>query len=145
MLASGLGRTLRLAQAAGRGNGPKMTVWMRAMPAVAAAGFLLGLAGCTKTSDGSIEFHRQKLTGGGLLGSNPEQSVSIVPTAFPPPPMAPEQPEPSVTVRRKPPARAVRRSPAPKPAAAQIEAKPAPALNCRQATQAGERVKFVCR
>lgn len=119
---------------------------MRAMLAGLASCFLLGMAGCTKTSDGSIEFHRPHMTD--LFGSAPEPAESVAAMAFPQPPPPSAPPAQEVTVRRKPPARTVRQSSVAPPQAAVVmesETKPEPPLNCRNQTQTGGRVKFVCR
>ncbi|RUM95748.1 hypothetical protein EET67_21310 [Pseudaminobacter arsenicus] len=101
---------------------------------------LLGAAGCTKTSDGSIEFQRQYMMPG-LFGIQPKQAASSVPAAFPPPPAPPEQ---KIVVRKKPPTRTVRRK-TPPAALAQAKSEPARPLICQNETQSGGRVKFVCR
>jgi hypothetical protein len=123
-----------------------MAVLMRAMLAGLASFLLFGMAGCTKTSDGSIEFHRPHMTG--LFGSMPQPADSVVAMAFPQPPPPSAPPSPQVTLRRKPPARPVRQNrvaPSQSAAVAQADLKPEPTLNCREQAQAGGRVKFVCR
>jgi hypothetical protein len=119
-----------------------MAVLMRAMLAGLASCFLLGIAGCTKTSDGSIEFHRPHMTD--LFGSAPEPAESVAAMAFPQPPPPSAPPSPQVMLKRKPPARTVRQSSVAPPQAA-VVVKPEPPLNCRNQTQTGGRVKFVCR
>lgn len=121
-----------------------MTVLTRVLLAGLASCFLLGTAGCTKTSDGSIEFHRPNMTGG-LFGAQPVEMAGAAQVAFPQPP-PPAQAE-QVTVRRNLPARTVRRNgTAPQSAEmAQSDVEAAPTLNCRNETQVGGRVKFVCR
>lgn len=123
-----------------------MSVLIRAMLAGLAACVLPGVAGCTKTSDGSIEFRRQNMMGG-LLGAEPKPAADVAAMTFPQPPPLPAPPVEQVAVRKKPPVRTVRRSSPAEQAttAAPAEAKPAANLNCRNATQTGGRVKFVCR
>lgn len=103
---------------------------------------LLGAAGCTKTSDGSIEFQRQ-YTMPGLFGIQPKQAASSAPAVFPLPPAPPAQ---QIVVRKKSPTRTVRRKTArPSTVPVQVQSSPARELTCRNETHSSGRVKFVCR
>lgn len=122
-----------------------MSALKRVMLAGLAACVVPFLAGCTKTSDGSIEFRRQNMMGGPF---SPGTGAVVDPASlvFPPPPV-PAQPMEQVSVKKKSPAGTVRRGrpAAPAAIATPVEAEPAANLNCRNATQTGGRVKFVCR
>ncbi|MGB3388168.1 MAG: hypothetical protein WBA88_09335 [Pseudaminobacter sp.] len=103
---------------------------------------LLGAAGCTKTSDGSIEFQRQSMMPG-LFGIRPKQAESPAQAVFPQPPEPPAEP---VVVRRRPPAvRTVRKATPPPAAVSQAQPVPTKSLICRNETSTGGRVKVVCR
>lgn len=110
---------------------------------------LLAAGGCTRTSDGSIEF--QSNYGMPELPSlfkrkTASGPVVIAPTAFPAPPPSPVE----IAAPRKPQPAARKTAQRPrKPAAAQPPAQVAPALPtepiaCRNVTAASGRVKYVC-
>jgi hypothetical protein len=116
---------------------------MRTMLAGLACGGLLATAGCTKTSDGSIEFQRQNMMPG-MFGIQPKQAASAAPMVFPQPPAPAAQP--IVVVRKKPSAQTARRRTAAAPAAVtQAVAQPKQPMTCQNETSPGGRVKFVCR
>lgn len=102
---------------------------------------LLASSGCTRTSDGSIEF--QRLSGlPDLFGSRPPVSGPLTP--FPPVPPAPA---PIAAAQKRP---AKKAAPRPRKAAAAQPAPPVTAdppkpISCTTVAQTGGRVKVVCQ
>lgn len=111
--------------------------------AVACLGALT--TGCTRTSDGSIEFHRPVYETPGWF----KRRASTAPAeaaVFPAPPPAPQ---PVVAARSQPVRKAQprpRRTAVQKPVAQPpVSADPPAPVTCRNVTQAGGRVKYVCQ
>lgn len=115
---------------------------------VVALAFLgLGAAGCTRTSDGSVEFHRPDYGTYGWFTRRAADPVEPPAMAFPPPPAAPQP------VMAEPTRPSGKSSVRPRRVAAQpsLVSQPqvtadAPAqITCRHLPQPGGRVKYVCQ
>lgn len=109
---------------------------------------LLAASGCTRTSDGSVEF--QPNYGMPELPSlfkrkTASGPVVIATTAFPAPPpapvsiAAPQKPRPARKATQRP-----RKSASVQPAAQVTPAPPSDPIACRNVTAASGRVKYVC-
>lgn len=122
-------------------------VW--SMLTIAACFGLLAAGGCSRTSDGSIEFQGQTTDWSNMFKrrSAPEPSLSdaVVYSSFPARPAEPAVAAPATKPKPRVKAAPRKSRPVVRPAAQPAAAAPAKPVSCSNVSRPGTRVKYVCK
>ncbi|PSJ59326.1 hypothetical protein [Pseudaminobacter soli (ex Li et al. 2025)] len=108
---------------------------------------LLAASGCTRTPDGSIEFSPTYVPGTPHWFKRQSATVVVTPAAFPEQPPAPAPIPAPYKAAAKPHKPTKKAAPAAKPAT-QAAPNPTPdpaSMDCHNVTEAGGRVRYVCK